>query len=327
MQVSESHSEGVGKMPGENNTLSSILYIHAITALHPGSGHALGVVDLPVQRERHTQWPLIPASSIKGVLRDACRNAIEGKPAKEADDDPAVVAAFGPTTSSESKHAGALMLTDARLLAFPVRSLKGVFAWVTCPAVLERLNRDLKLAGKAPLAEVAKLQAALGNADKMLAVASRRENLALGAGDTQRIVLEEFEFKPVSEALSDPVIRAVQAASDEASRSRVATNLVAVHDDNFGHFVRHATEVTARIALGYETKTAKDGALFYQEFLPAETLFYSVVIANPSRAGKGGGSTEILNTLRSGIQKQKGMLQFGGNETIGRGFCTVALGS
>ena len=45
-----------------------------------------------------------------------------------------------------NSHAGAITLTDARILAFPVRSLKGVFAWVTCPAVLERLARDLGLA-------------------------------------------------------------------------------------------------------------------------------------------------------------------------------------
>ena len=52
---------------------NALLYLHAITSLHPGSGTALGVVDLPIQRERHTGWPVIPASSIKGVFRDACR--------------------------------------------------------------------------------------------------------------------------------------------------------------------------------------------------------------------------------------------------------------
>lgn len=50
-----------------------LMFIHALTGLHPGSGTALGVVDLPVQRERHTQWPTIPGSALKGVLRDACR--------------------------------------------------------------------------------------------------------------------------------------------------------------------------------------------------------------------------------------------------------------
>ena len=61
-------------MPSTSKTL---LFIHTLTRLHPGSGTALGVVDLPVQRERHTQWPLIPGSSLKGILRDACRESIK----------------------------------------------------------------------------------------------------------------------------------------------------------------------------------------------------------------------------------------------------------
>ena len=119
---------------------TAILFIHALTGLHPGTGTALGVVDLPVQRERHTQWPTIPASSLKGVLRECCRREKGG-------DDPALLAVFGSKPGSDQEHAGALALTDARLLAFPVRSLRGVFAWVTCPAVLYRLRRDLGLTG------------------------------------------------------------------------------------------------------------------------------------------------------------------------------------
>ena len=33
----------------------------------------MGVVDLPIQRERHTGWPVVSGSALKGVLRDACR--------------------------------------------------------------------------------------------------------------------------------------------------------------------------------------------------------------------------------------------------------------
>lgn len=128
---------------------AALLFIHAQTGLHPGSGTALGTVDLPVQRERHTQWPVIPGSTLKGILRDACRPAGRNGQARED-----WLAAFGPETDEVTKpetpepkkHAGALSLTDARILAFPVRSLKGVFAWVTCPAVLGRVKRDLNLA-------------------------------------------------------------------------------------------------------------------------------------------------------------------------------------
>jgi len=138
---------------------TSILFIHALTSLHPGSGTALGTVDLPVQRERHTGWPMIQSSTLKGVLRDACRpkNGDEkekneeeknGKEenGKEKNEKEKWLAVFGPETADADAYAGALSLTDARILAFPVRSLRGVFAWVSCKSVLDRLNRDLVLA-------------------------------------------------------------------------------------------------------------------------------------------------------------------------------------
>ena len=122
----------------------------------------MGTVNLPVQRERHTQWPTIPGSALKGVLRDACRERTkhqyqdDGEDVEErkrkkrrdkANEDPGLVAAFGPPSSRADEHAGALGLTDMRILAFPVRSLKGLFAWVSCPMILDRLRRDLSLFG------------------------------------------------------------------------------------------------------------------------------------------------------------------------------------
>src|SRR4051794_20213005 len=134
-------------MPEANATkpVARLLFLHAQTGLHPGSGTALGTVDLPVQRERHTQWPTIPGSALKGILRDACREkAKEGyqddgedvakdrrrsRRRKANEDDPQLNAAFGPGKVDDSNaYAGALSLTDARILAFPVRSLRGVFA-------------------------------------------------------------------------------------------------------------------------------------------------------------------------------------------------------
>src|SRR5438128_1522479 len=166
-------------MPESTLTLSAadatrqvarLLGLHAQTSLHPGSGTALGTVDLPVQRERHTMWPTIPGSALKGILRDACRERIandqtldldnlerfddklderaerKGSRRQRADATLLLNEVFGPPAGSSGDFAGALSLTDARLLAFPVRSLKGVFAWVSCRGVLDRLARDAALA-------------------------------------------------------------------------------------------------------------------------------------------------------------------------------------
>lgn len=249
---------------GANGYATGMLCIHAQTAMHPGSGTALGVVDLPVQRERHTQWPIIPASSLKGVLRDAGREVRKTEPehngsrksANEKDD--LLVAAFGPATGDESSaHAGALSLTDARVLAFPVRSLRGVFAWVTCPAVLERLSRDAGLAGIDGFPSIPKPA-------KEDAACSKDSPLIVQGN---HLVLEEFEFQRSGDADAIAGWIASTTLSDSLTADRLKSHLVVLHDDDFTHFVRHATEVVARIGLDYERKTVKTGALFYQEFL------------------------------------------------------------
>jgi CRISPR-associated protein Cmr4 len=288
----------------------ALLFIHAQTGLHPGSGTALGTVDLPIQRERHTQWPVIPGSTLKGVLRDACRQVGANGQARED-----WLAAFGPQTAEADKHAGALSLTDARILAFPVRSLKGVFAWVTCPAVLERLKRDLNLART----NGAALGLPTGPAKDRVLCPQNSPVLV----DGNKLVLEEFEFERTGDADAVAVWVSQRAVADDATQGRLKSHLVVLHDDDFTHFVRHATEVVARVGLDYERKTVKSGALFYEEFLPAETLFYSVVLASASRRdGHGKDAAENLRYVRNNLPL---FLQIGGDETIGKGLCAVRL--
>lgn len=289
--------------------VTELLFLHAQTSLHPGSGTALGVVDLPIQRERHTQWPVVPGTSLKGILRDACRRGTGNK------DDLNLIAAFGPETDNADKHAGALSLTDARILAFPVRSLRGVFAWVTCKAVLDRLNRDLSLAKRPAINTDFKLE-------PEQAVCAEKSPLLV---DGDKFVLEEFEFRQAVKKNPPADWIAENAVADNSTRERIRSCLVVLHDDDFTHFVRHATEVVARVGLDYEKKTVRTGALFYQECLPPETLFYSLVFANRSRhQGHRKEANEIMAYLRSNLPPQT-VLQIGGDETTGKGLCAVRL--
>ena len=48
---------------------SAMLYLYVETPLHAGSGSSVGVVDLPIQRERVTGYPVVQASGLKGKLR------------------------------------------------------------------------------------------------------------------------------------------------------------------------------------------------------------------------------------------------------------------
>ena len=69
------------------------------------------------------------------------------------------------------------------------------------------------------------------------------------------------------------------------------------------------TEIITRIKLDYSTKTVVDGALFTQELLPAETALYALLL-----------SESDLGTLPQKVNERK-VLQLGGDETIGKGWC------
>lgn len=312
-----------------------LLFLHAQTGLHPGSGTALGVVDLPVQRERHTHWPTIPGSALKGVLRDACRETAKAKSEhggrrKEANEkDADLVAVFGPGKGDEaSAHAGALAVTDARLAAFPVRSLRGVFAWVTCPAVLVRLNRDLKLVdpngGLAQSFDFADVK----DGDKVTLEGDAKVYCAAGSPlrvGTAQVVLEEFEYTAVGACDEIATWFAEHATADPLTKGRLRSHLAVVSDNAFSHYARYATEIVARVGLNYDTKTVKDGALFYQEVLPAETLLYSVALANPSRKSDHAKTAdEVLDYVAKQLAAHP-VIQLGGDETVGKGLCFTHL--
>jgi CRISPR-associated protein Cmr4 len=307
--------------PSAAPSVARLLFLHAQTSLHPGSGTALGVVDLPVQRERHTQWPTVPGSALKGIFRDTCREKArarhDGDRRRTNEQDEDLVAAFGPGKVDESSsHAGALSITDARILAYPVRSLRGVFAWVTCPAVLHRLGRDLALTRLPGLKET------VPQPGKEQAACAEKSPL-LVTGD--KLVLEEFEFTRTGAAKEVAAWVAAHAVADKETASRLVSHFVVLNDDDFTHFVRHATEVVARIALHYDRKTVKSGALFYQEFLPTETLFYTVVLAHASRKdGTVRSADQMLAYLRQNLEETP-VVQIGGDETTGKGLCGVRL--
>ncbi len=130
------------------------LYTH--TPLHVGCGTSVDVVDLPLMRERITNFPVIPSTSLKGVFRQAGRDFEGTNGYTLAVND----VLFGnkddvqtDAGGKEKIHAGCIQIMEAKLLAFPVRSLAGCFAWLTCPAILHRYKRDVGASFDIPEAE------------------------------------------------------------------------------------------------------------------------------------------------------------------------------
>jgi len=278
---------------------NAILFFHALTPVHTGTGQAVDVIDLPVAREKVTGWPYILGSSIKGVLRDA---AAKGDQHKRA---------FGPETENASQSAGNLLFCDARLLCFPVRSFSGVFAWVSCPSVIKRLGRDCAAVG---LDEPPAFKVPQSWSFESAALAG---NTALKQGD--RVILEEYDLTPVQADVSDLAdFIAKKVFSDQSWQDHFTKRFAVVHDDMFSTLTETATEVIARIALDDEKKVVKGGHLWYEEAIPAEAIFVSPLI-NVERDGQD-------DLITNYLAKQKlSPVQIGGNASVGRGLMRIVM--
>ncbi len=287
-----------------------LITIYARSPIHVGSGTSVDVVDMPIMRERITAYPIIPSTSLKGVLLQHSRD----KWGITNDIPEGAKVLFGCTeevSDSDGKkqvnYAGCVQIMEAKILAFPVRSLAGCFAWITCPLALQRLNRD---AGK---------KIVIPEVEKDCAIAGS------GITNNNQVVLEEFALSfqgNSTDALQKIANELKDLTDDPVWKDALAARLAVVSDENFQHFVTTCTEINARIKINPKTRVTEDKALFNQENLPSESVFYSVLTVLPARK-KSVDKTpeELLSDLLS--DKQPEILQIGGDETTGHGLCEV----
>ncbi len=299
------------------------LFLYAVSPVHLGAGQAIGVIDNPIQRERHTGHPCFAGSGIKGAVRHSfealSKEAKIDGPLKELVD-----ALFGPAPDPESRngkdlHAGAVSFGDAQLVALPVRSLKGGYVYATCPQALSRAQRLLGLIGVSvtwpPLPAVAE-------GDCLLA------NPALLSGD--KLHLEAFEYiakvSPDLPKVSEDL--AARALPDGAAytffRDKLKTDLVVLSDTDFAYFAHNAMLVEPHVRIEEKTGTASDGGLFYTENLPPESLLIAPLLASQTRTGRKKEDKETWEDAGGVLLKIKNvidgkLLQIGGDATTGRG--------
>jgi len=301
-----------------------LLFVHALSPLHAGTGQGIGVIDLPIARERATGLPFLPGSSIKGTLRDVCKTAGNRH----------CVPIFGPETENAADHAGAAQFADARLLLLPVRSLVGTFAWVTSPYILRRFVRDARETA------VQDVPAAIpdppppddpdGAAQCLVADQHCAITYAPPQLRTPQVFLEDLDLP----ATGNPTVTSwavwlaaqVFPGTDTATaawRTHLAGRLCVVNDNVLTFLLNTATEVTARIRLNPDTKTVDSatGALWYEEALPTETILAGLVVATPN--GKTGLTGPQIFTEIADLTDRT--LQFGGKATVGRGLCRTTL--
>jgi CRISPR-associated protein Cmr4 len=298
--------------------ITSTLYLYTETPLHAGAGSGLSSIDLPIQRERTTQYPLIQSSGVKGKLRAALEGSRDNltSAAKEMVD-----IVFGPSSTSGggSDHAGALITGDARLLLFPVRSLNGIFAYTTSYDILNRFKRDIEREQS-----TAKLNWTIPDEVKDQVLVTTKSEVHYD----NTIVLEEFSYTTLADKRVDTIAdwiaqNALPDLESDYWPNKVRRSLVILPNDVFRDFVLYATEVITRIRIDREKKTVAKGALWTEEHLPTDTLLYAPLYANKARK-KGSLVTEqqVLEQLQA---LNNTYLQLGGDETVGRGLVRIHL--
>jgi CRISPR-associated protein Cmr4 len=298
--------------------LTKAYFLHALSPLHVGSGRGAGFIDLPVMREKVTNWPLVPGSSIRGVLADYHKATEDerkkiGATSEENKEISMKKAAFGLSdddgVNADNINSGSLVFTDARLICLPIRSFYGTFAWVTSSMVLHRFKRDLEMAGLVD----------------GLIVPAETEKILLPEGsesviqdDDSNIYLEDLDFSAQPDTDVAKWAKNIAAwcfPGDDTWQHQFRKRFALIPNGSFDFLSKTGTEVNAHIRIKQETKTVERGALWYEECLPAETILAGLVWCDRVFPKGVATSEDLMREYCSGEMN----LQMGGKATTGKG--------
>lgn len=295
-----------------------LLYLYVESPLHAGGPDAEGAVDLPIQREAATGYPVVWGQSLKGALRQAARDAHWGASL--------VNRMFGKMAEGEGEgegepgmntSAGSLSVGDAQLLALPVPTLRRTFAWATSTLALNRLARKHRFARtgrELPAVPTVKETEGVCGIDEW----QQDRGQVLGPC-LVRMKRSEGEVDPVStwaeliaeEAIGDESHMTVPAA-------KFREDLLLVGAAVMSQLVRECTEHSVRVQLDPTTKTVKNGP-FTSEYLPTETVLVSTLALRRSGKDHEQHQEQLKKLLHGAVH------QVGGDKTLGKGLVWTRL--
>lgn len=294
-----------------------MLFYKIDTPLHMGSGIDLSVVDMPIAREKHTGFPKLESSGIKGALRNYFNKR---SPDWEGPDwENKINILFGPEDDG-SKHSSSLVLYEGKILLFPVKTLRGVFGWITCPMVLNRFKEDM-IIFKDDAQAIDKLQVDIENT-----ILSDKSNIKYPYNTSEKkVVIEEFTFEVDNYANKDNSLlvyiskKLSKNIQSSLIKDKISKDIFVVSDDAFNYFVNMSTEISTRVRL--ENGIVSAGP-FTEEYVPAETVFYGFAEMNniPKNAREENLKEEEL--FEEFIEKLN-YIQLGGNTTLGKGLVKI----
>ena len=256
--------------------MKTVLYsLYAFSVIHCVIGQGLNDIDLPVARHPVSGHPVIPGSSIKGVLK-----CLSDQTSEE------MKALFGADgKDNQNTFASAISINDAQLLALPIRSYYGTFAYIASSYTLENLKRQIQRSDYArkdafSSLKIPALRAVEKNA--LIYKASVTSSSILYKPEaSKKILLEELDLAIEESSMGD-TNRWADCIADlfytEDEDKELFKKRFAVVDDNvLNFFCETALPVSPHIAIDQKTGIVKPGALWYEEYIPSLSLFTGTI--------------------------------------------------
>lgn len=287
-----------------------IFTLRALSPLHCGIGQGLNDIDLPTARNSVTGHPIVPGSSLKGVLKDHFRN-------KEGIDTAIVTTVFGKDESGTDNFASAVAVGDCNLVALPVRSFFGTYCYLASPTTLRILKSHFERCNSGDSLPSLPSISRDPNTENYHIIITKNSLLK---GNENTILLEELDLLVEKEtSIADKWATVIgELFFEDSEQQNMFKQRFAIADDNALNFLcTSALPVDAHIAIDESTGTVKPGALWYEETVPMETLMAGIV-----------GMDKPHNPdCRCDMESMMGLfgteplfIQIGGKSTTGKGF-------
>ena len=303
-----------------------MLFIWCEQDFFPGGEREGGAIDLRVQRDPITGAPICRSTSLKGAIRGFLELTNKlGKTNINIRD------IFGSSINEQVKYPGAIEFMNAGVILYPVQSYIGAFAFITSPYQLQEywLSHARNYGDNWAIKLIEKLDNIRSKLnDKKAIIPSESifdgSDIVLYGGEYILRANEyevDQEFKKILNELVSKAIPRINnnpLAGYKYIESKIKTSTILLPDDKFIEVVNRTLPRVTRIALDYETKSVREGALFIQEVIPKHTLLASGIY-KAIRYKDNDTINSFMNILRNAL------INVGGGETVGYGMIRLVV--
>ena len=177
---------------------------------------------------------------------------------------------------------------------------------------MRKLKKDLKIS------EINVNLDNIPNPDNGAFIADSNCKNIISNNDNKFVILEEYTFEKAENNFDFGKLD--KLIPETVSKEQI----VILSNDDFQDFVNLSTEVITRTRISPETGTVKQGALFTEEYLPSETIMYSLAMTTPVfKKNREDLPLKNENDVMHFFKEIPQIIQIGGNATIGKGIVEI----